>query len=1147
MAYLIGSADTARFDTAHTIAFASEFQSYVSGNDTDGLLASATGTGATLSLYIEDWLSATNLKAVLYESNAEVASTIIPASVGTGVVDVALSIAATSGEVYRLALYSEGGEDISLYTDTGGLTLRYEDGGTGSYTTPIDPYPAGSYSSFNEFYWALQDAPAGLTIDSTDAAMAKQSTFGMTVSNPPVTPTASNTSLTLGAIQIPLSQATNTSGDTWDLEFPIGDIPRQADGTGYDWTLDVGTAVVANTAPVVSLVGNASIPLTVGDTYTEQGATVADSEDGVLTIGDPIFSPPLDMATAGTYVATYSVTDSGGLVGTATRSVVVSAASGGGGGSEPTLPAPTLFSDSFESGNLASPTAGVDTGNFAWADMAWSYVVNTATDTLVYRSTGAVNESTPSNTWESRTGDHALFLKHSAGQNMAEQRFTLDSQPDLWMRYWLRVPDNFEHGSLNNKFLSIWGDTYDANGTVTWQTRPDGSGGANIVLQDGGVISSEALSTPFISVPSDRGRWMQVVVHARLESSSNAGDGVLALYRRWEDESDFTTLHEKTDCINQWGDGAGYRAGFFLGWANDPYTVQTEWMIDDVEVSDQSLITQTSIQPSLPTPTLFADSFESGSMAAPTASVDTANFAWGSHAWSYLVDVNTDQILWRSSGASTEVITPNDWEAKTGNRCLRFNYIGGADTSEQRFSFDAQDELWLRYWIRVPTNYTHPSGSDVHKFLAMWNTTYQAGVDGGATAWMSLFNNGSGGSNASITHMNGNTGSDLAYEQSTPFISVPADRGRWMQLVVRLKTESSAGAADGIIQTWRRWDGDTDFTALHSKTDAALNEQTGGWQGGYFMGWVNDTYAADTEWLIDDVELSDQSLIAAPEQATEIFELAFNGNNVDTSTQAGGGSVAFFANAENGVGSGISGTNITVVDITDDPLFSNIKGLRDLYQQDYNAYSFANQTVFLEHPERPKFYMRMRIKWSSNWQWGSDQLKFCKNKGQDPLDGGAEVSTNFPKFDGDGDLYLTKLAPDNPAINDLYVHPVLKETGNPNYRQEDDINNNFGGAGIDANWSPTLDTWYWIEWEIDAVSAGSTQGSYKCWVDGQLYFQLDDVQISASGDSLFSAHQLGHVWQNSGNNNGPTQDIYMEFHSIGIYDQRPTNLPQGIA
>ena len=202
---------------------------------------------------------------------------------------------------------------------------------------------------------------ASLSIDSTDATMAKQSTFGMTVSNPPVTPTSANTSLTLGVIQIPLSQATNTSGDIWDLEFPIGDIPRQADATGYAWTLDVGTAVVANTAPVVSLVGNASIPLTVGDTYTEQGATVADSEDGVLTIGDPIFNPPLDLTTAGTYVATYSVTDSGGLVGTATRDVVVSAASGGGV-SEGAVTTNSFFDWDVESapiGPLNSSTTGV--------------------------------------------------------------------------------------------------------------------------------------------------------------------------------------------------------------------------------------------------------------------------------------------------------------------------------------------------------------------------------------------------------------------------------------------------------------------------------------------------------------------------------------------------------------------------------------------------------------------------------------------------------------------------------------------------------------------------------------------------------------------------------------------------------------------
>ena len=343
MAYLIGSASTTRFSSTYAInSGASGTGLHLVGNPAD-TAAVATGAAATLSLYISSWGTQTNIRACLYDesnSGALLASVVIPSSVGTGLIEVALagSVTITSGNNYRLGLYTEDGDDITLFSDQSGLTLR-RFSASGSYTTPADPSDqSGGYDSNNEFYWAIQDGPAGLTIDSTDATMAKQSTFGMTVSNPPVTPTASNTSLTLGAIQIPLSQATNTSGDIWDLEFPIGDIPRQADPTtGYDWTLDVGTAVVANTAPVVSLVGNASIPLTVGDTYTEQGATVVDSEDGVLTIGDPIFSPSLDLTTAGTYVATYSVTDSGGLVGTATRDVVVSASGGGSGFTLPTM------------------------------------------------------------------------------------------------------------------------------------------------------------------------------------------------------------------------------------------------------------------------------------------------------------------------------------------------------------------------------------------------------------------------------------------------------------------------------------------------------------------------------------------------------------------------------------------------------------------------------------------------------------------------------------------------------------------------------------------------------------------------------------------------------------------------------------------
>ena len=436
-----------------------------------------------------------------------------------------------------------------------------------------------------------------LTIDSTDASMQKQSTFGMTVSNPPVTPTASNTSLTLGAIQIPLSQATNTSGDTWDLEFPIGDIPRQADGTGYDWTLDVGTAVVANTAPVVSLVGNASIPLTVGDTYTEQGATVADSEDGALAIGAPIFSPPLDLTTAGTYVATYSVTDSGGLVGTATRNVVVSASGG-------SLPAPTLFADSFESGSMAAPTASVDTANFAWGAHNYSYLVDVNTDQILWRSSGASTEVITPNDWEAKAGSRALRFNYRAGESMSEQRFSIDPQTELWVRYWARVPTNFRHGSggaTNNKFFAIWmnaeGD-YSLAGegsTVAWEFWNDGSDGSEIAFHSSdetfSVMGSHQQLTPFISYPADQGRWMQVVLHVKAATSTDSNDGIIEMHRRWEDESSFTQIHyTNTADIGVPSGLDAFAFGYFMGWSNPAYTDQTEWIIDDVEFSSESLL-----------------------------------------------------------------------------------------------------------------------------------------------------------------------------------------------------------------------------------------------------------------------------------------------------------------------------------------------------------------------------------------------------------------------------------------------------------------------------------------------------------------------------------------------------------------------------
>jgi hypothetical protein len=227
-----------------------------------------------------------------------------------------------------------------------------------------------------------------------------------------------------------------------------------------------------------------------------------------------------------------------------------------------------IFQDSFESGNLRA----TNPEGFWWGTPdRFSVVAQNA-----------------------KTGNYSLRALYEAGKYMTEQRFHLNKNyTDLWIGYWIRVPDNFYHGRLNNKFLSVWPETYDTRGTVTWQTRPSGSGGAVLVYQDGGVTDNENDGKPFISVPGDRGRWMHVVAHVKSASSSTAKDGVIQFFRRWNGESSYTKIHEKLNA-NTWESGAsaqGISHGFLMGWANDAYDQNTEWFIDDFTLSETSLLT----------------------------------------------------------------------------------------------------------------------------------------------------------------------------------------------------------------------------------------------------------------------------------------------------------------------------------------------------------------------------------------------------------------------------------------------------------------------------------------------------------------------------------------------------------------------------
>lgn len=89
-------------------------------------------------------------------------------------------------------------------------------------------------------------------------------------------------------------------------------------------TRSILVKAVDRTKPVITLTGNASVELTVGDTYTDAGATASDDVDGTLAVTT---TGAVNTTTAGTYTLTYNATDAAGnQADPVTRTVVVIAA-----------------------------------------------------------------------------------------------------------------------------------------------------------------------------------------------------------------------------------------------------------------------------------------------------------------------------------------------------------------------------------------------------------------------------------------------------------------------------------------------------------------------------------------------------------------------------------------------------------------------------------------------------------------------------------------------------------------------------------------------------------------------------------------------------------------------------------------------------
>ena len=143
-------------------------------------------------------------------------------------------------------------------------------------------------------------------------------------------------------------------------------------------TMEQGTEPPAptNTAPVVTMNGNAEMTLTVGDTFTDPGATATDAEDGAIT---PTADCNVSTTVAGTYTCTYTATDSGALTDTATRTVIVEEEV------QPTNTAPVVTLNGDASVTLEYGAAWTDPGATATdaEDGAITPVVDCPVDTQV--------------------------------------------------------------------------------------------------------------------------------------------------------------------------------------------------------------------------------------------------------------------------------------------------------------------------------------------------------------------------------------------------------------------------------------------------------------------------------------------------------------------------------------------------------------------------------------------------------------------------------------------------------------------------------------------------------------------------------------------------------------------------------------------
>ena len=145
-----------------------------------------------------------------------------------------------------------------------------------------------------------------------------------------------------GAIQVVASTTSTTTSTTGTTTSTTGTTTSTGGGGNTGTTTSTGgggntgtttstgsggnnsgtTTPTDTTPPIITLNGQSSITLSVGDTYTEQGATADDNIDGNLT-NNIVVTGSVDTSSPGTYTVTYTVSDASNNTSSIARTITI--------------------------------------------------------------------------------------------------------------------------------------------------------------------------------------------------------------------------------------------------------------------------------------------------------------------------------------------------------------------------------------------------------------------------------------------------------------------------------------------------------------------------------------------------------------------------------------------------------------------------------------------------------------------------------------------------------------------------------------------------------------------------------------------------------------------------------------------------------